>query len=264
MSATNRLAKEPNGPKRPPVSGARAFTLIELLVVIAIIAILAAMLMPALSRAKQKAHRVSCYNNIRQQGIGLTLYAEENKDYYPVWFKWVSYGGQTSTLKPGDPGYAAVIPNGGQVDKTNRPLNQYVANSLGVFRCPADHGDPMYSDVKSCWDAYGVSYYMAFWFDSLGVRHIGGAADWPIDGKPDGNEGPIKSSEVARAPIKKVFLSDFPWWDRLSLIDKPASAWHNDRGKPVFPTLFGDGHVGNFLFPLTAPTTVDPDKNAFW
>jgi prepilin-type N-terminal cleavage/methylation domain-containing protein/prepilin-type processing-associated H-X9-DG protein len=112
-----------------------AFTLIELLVVIAIIAILAAMLLPALSKAKTKAEGISCLNNLKQLQLAWVMYAEDNGEKIA---ENRGYENNTNAWVTGILGWASIPDNLDTAKLLNAQLGPYVARSLGVYKCPAD------------------------------------------------------------------------------------------------------------------------------
>jgi len=124
-----------------------AFTLIELLVVIAIIAILAALLMPAFGRAKENARGTACLSNLRQIGIGLQLYVQENNNRMPYM--------RVRSLDTNSP----VIP----LPTMDVTLSNHVGN-VQVFKCP--------SDRMELFEKTGSSYYWNSMLNGQDADHL--------------------------------------------------------------------------------------------
>jgi prepilin-type N-terminal cleavage/methylation domain-containing protein len=252
------------------------FTLIELLVVIAIIAILAAMLLPALAKAKSRAQAIQCANNIKQLQTGWIIYAGDNNDHFMT---NSPLGAGNSWVGPAQEGWGALDANTNvQYYETNL-MAPYMNGQLGVYHCPADNIDSangprirsysMQGQVGSTL-SFGNQVYAKSYLKITDITINPGPSDLIVfleenmcsmnDGwlQVDNAFGPTPGSYVGAATFPDVPGSYHKWACGMSFADGHAEVhkWQNASLKiPVVFNFVNGGNVnsGN----PTGPTATD-------
>ena len=237
-----------NAPHKSAAGDVHGFTLIELLVVIAIIAILAALLLPALSQAKLKGQQTACLSNLKQLQLCWQMYAEDNRE------KLV---GNDPNVGPGAQTWIQGYMNGNQPDSTNAIL---IANGLlfpynkatAIYRCPTDRGRSVFGSVRyTRVRSYSINGYMNGW--DVGLI-FAGQKGYRVNQKSGDITRPQPASAFVFLDEHELSIDDghFGFNPEGDLWMNLPALWHN-RGCNF---SFADGHAEHWKWKVPKSVSV--------